>query len=90
MCLTRLMSNSLDKLSQIHDLVIEQVLEDLQNGDRKARAEAMMLLKQNNVQATAGEGTMLSKLAGKLDVSSMGARVVGLKKPVSPNPPTAA
>ena len=36
MCLIRLMSNSLDKLSQIHDLVIEQVLEDLQNGDRKA------------------------------------------------------
>ena len=84
------MSNSLDKLSQIHDLVIEQVLEDLQNGDRKARAEAMMLLKQNNVQATAGEGTMLSKLAGKLDFSSMGDRVVALKKPVSPTPPTAA
>ena len=43
------MSNSIDKLSQIHDLVIEQVLEDLQNGDRKARSEAMMLLKQNNI-----------------------------------------
>lgn len=82
--------SSIDKLSQIHDLVIEQVLEDLQNGDRKARAEAMMLLKQNNITATAGEGTMLSKLAGKLDFSSMGDRVVALKKPVSPTPPTAA
>lgn len=82
--------SSIDKLSQIHDLVIEQVLEDLQNGDRKARAEAMMLLKQNNITATAGEGTMLNKLAGKLDFSSMGDRVVALKKPVSPTPPTAA
>ena len=82
--------SSIDKLSQIHDLLIEQVLEDLQNGDRKARAEAMMLLKQNNITATAGEGTMLSKLAGKLDFSSMGDRVVALKKPVSPTPPTAA
>jgi len=84
------MSNSLDKLSEMHDLLIEQVLEDLQNGDRKARAEAMQLLKQSNITATAGEGTMLSKLAGKLDFSSMGDRVVALKKPVSPNPPTAA
>ena len=82
--------SSIDKLSQIHDLVIEQVLEDLQNGDRKARAEAMILLKQNNITATAGEGTMLNKLAGKLDFSSMGDRVVALKKPVSPTPPTAA
>ena len=84
------MSNSLDKLSQIHDLVIEQVLEDLQNGDRKARSEAMALLKQNNVTATAGGDTMLSKLAGKLDFSNMGDRVVQLKKPPAPTPPTAA
>ena len=91
MCLIRLMSNSLDKLSQIHDLVIEQVLEDLQNGDRKARSEAMALLKQNNITATAGEGTMLSKLAGKLDFSGMADRVVEFKKPpVLTPPPTAA
>ena len=84
------MSNSLDKLSQIHDLVIEQVLENLQNGDRKARAEAMALLKQNNIQATAGGDTMLSKLAGKLD-SGMADRVVEFKKPpVLTPPPTAA
>lgn len=84
------MSNSLEKLSEMHDLLIEQVLEDLQNGDRKARAEAMQLLKSNNVTATAGEGTMLSKLAGKLDFSNMGDRVVQLKKPPAPTPPTAA
>ena len=91
MCLIRLMSNSLDKLSQIHDLVIEQVLEDLQNGDRKARSEAMALLKQNNIQATAGGDTMLSKLAGKLDFSGMADRVVEFKKPpVLTPPPTAA
>ena len=83
------MSNSLEKLSEIHDLVIEQVLEDLQNGDRKARSEAMALLKQNNVTATAGEGTMLSKLAGKLDFSNMDERVVELKRPPRSNPPSA-
>lgn len=84
------MSNSLDKLSQIHDLVIEQVLEDLQNGDRKARSEAMALLKQNNITATAGEGTMLSKLASKLDFSGMADRVVEFKKPALPSPPPTA
>lgn len=84
------MSSSLEKLSEIHDLVIEQVLEDLQNGDRKARSEAMALLKQNNIQATAGEGTMLSKLAGKLDFSNMDERVVELRRrPPRPSPPSA-
>ena len=82
------MSNSLDKLSEMHDLLIEQVLEDLQNGDRKARSEAMMLLKNSNITATAGGDSMLSKLAGKLDFSNMGDRVVQIKRP--PNPPSAA
>ena len=40
------MSDQLAKLSEMHGLVIDQVLEDLQNGDRKARAEAMALLKK--------------------------------------------
>ena len=82
--------NTLDKLGQIHDLVVEQVLEDLQNGDRKARAEAMQLLKQSNIQATAGGDSMLSKLAGKLDFTEMADRVVAFKKPPVPTPPTAA
>ena len=41
----------------------------------------MALLKQNNIQATAGGDTMLSKLAGKLDFSGMADRVVEFKKP---------
>jgi len=75
------MADLQDLLGQMHQEVIEQVLEDLQNGDRKARAEAMALLKQNNVTAVAQEGSTLAKLAGKLDFSSMEGKVVEFKRP---------
>ncbi len=74
------MSDQLSKLSEMHDLVIDQVLEDLQNGDRKARIEAMALLKNSNVTAVAAEGSTLKKLAGKLDFSEMSDKVV----PITP------
>ncbi len=70
------MSDQLSKLSEMHDLVIDQVLEDLQNGDRRARQEAMALLKNSNVTAVAAEGSSLKKLAGKLDFSEMSDKVV--------------
>ena len=74
------MSDQLAKLSEMHDLVIDQVLEDLQNGDRRARQEAMALLKNSNVTAVAAEGSTLRKLAGKLDFSEMNDKVV----PITP------
>jgi cytochrome c553 len=74
------MSDQLAKLSEMHDLVIDQVLEDLQNGDRRARQEAMALLKNSNVTAVAAEGSTLKKLAGKLDFSEMSDKVV----PITP------
>ena len=74
------MSDQLAKLSEMHDLVIDQVLEDLQNGDRRARAEAMSLLKNSNVTAVAAEGSTLKKLAGKLDFSEMSGKVI----PITP------
>jgi len=74
------MSDQLSKLSEMHDLVIDQVLEDLHNGDRKARQEAMALLKNSNVTAVAAEGSTLKKLAGKLDFSEMSDKVV----PITP------
>ena len=74
------MSDQLSKLSEMHDLVIDQVLEDLQNGDRRARQEAMALLKNSNVTAVAAEGSTLKKLAGKLDFSEMSDKVV----PITP------
>ena len=70
-------------LADMHEEVIQQVLDDLKNGDRKARAEAMQLLKNNNVSATAAEGSTLRQLAGKLDFSSMADRVVEFKKPAN-------
>ena len=74
------MSDQLDKLSQIHDLVIDQVMEDLQNGDRKAITNALALLKNSNITAVPTEGSTLKKLAGKLDFSEMADKVVPLKQ----------
>tara|TARA_B100000900_G_C20552482_1_gene705349 strand:+ start:794 stop:1033 length:240 start_codon:yes stop_codon:yes gene_type:complete len=69
--------------AEMHELVAEQVLEDLRDGDRKARQEAMQLLKQNNVTATAAEGSTLKKLKNKLDFSSLADKVVPLTVPPS-------
>lgn len=74
------MADLQEQLAEIHEEVVSQVLEDLKNGDRKARAEAMQLLKQNNVTAVAQEGSTLKKLAGKLDFSQMEDKVVPLKR----------
>ncbi len=72
-----------EKLATIHELVANQILEDLKEGDRKAITAAMMLLKQNNVTAVAAEGSTLRKLANKLDFSSMDDKVIPLKTPLS-------
>ena len=66
------MADLQEQLAEIHEEVVSQVLEDLRNGDRKARAEAMQLLKQNNVTAVAQEGSTLRKLAGKTRLLSDG------------------
>ncbi|BAQ94374.1 hypothetical protein HOQ49_gp37 [uncultured phage_MedDCM-OCT-S37-C6] len=76
------MADLQEQLAEIHEEVVSQVLDDLKNGDRKARAEAMQLLKQNNVTAVAQEGSTLKKLAGKLDFSQMEDKVVSLKREV--------
>ena len=73
------MSDQLTKLSEMHDLLIDRVLEDLKDGDRRARQEALALLKNSNVTAGAAEGSTLKKLAGKLDFSEMSDKVVPFK-----------
>ena len=75
------MADLQDLLGQMHEEVIYQVLEDLRNGDRKARAEALALLKQNGVTAVAQEGSTLAKLAGKLNFDNMQEKVVEFKRP---------
>ena len=80
------MADLTELLAEMHSEVIQQVLEDLKTGDRKARAEAMTLLKQNNVQAVAAQGTTLSKLAGKLNFDSVQGKVVQFKPPISDAP----
>ena len=75
------------KLAEMHEEVIGQVLDDLRNGDRKARQEAMTLLKQNNVTAVATSSSSLGKLAKKLDFSSMDEKVIPLKRPPASSSP---
>ena len=75
------MADLLGKLADMHEELIDQVLNDLRDGDRKARGEALALLKQSNISAVAQEGSTLSKLAAKLDFSSMEGKVVPLKRP---------
>ena len=77
------MADLTELLSEMHSEVVQQVLEDLKSGDRKARQEAMALLKQNNVTAVAAEGTTLSKLAGKLNFDSVQGKVIEFKPPIN-------
>lgn len=73
-------------LGEMHQEVIEQVLDDLRNGDRKARAEAMQLLKQNSITASLSESdtaALRGKMAGKLDFS----RIQGIDKVIPIRPP---
>lgn len=73
------MSDQLEKIGEIHDLVIELTLERLKEGDTRAVADAMALIKNSNVSAVAAEGSTLKKLAGKLDFSEMADKVVPIK-----------
>ena len=76
---SQLMSDQLEKIGEIHDLVIELTLERLKEGDTRAVADAMALIKNSNVSAVAAEGSTLRKLAGKLDFSEMNDKVVPIK-----------
>ena len=73
------MSDQLEKLGEIHDLVINLTLDRLRDGDQRAVSDAMALLKNSNVTAVPTEGSTLKKLAGKLDFSEMADKVVPIK-----------
>jgi hypothetical protein len=73
-----------NKLQQIHELLIDQVLEDLEAGDPGARMFAIQLLKNNNIQAVPSQNSIMEKLADKMDFSAMHEKVVQL--PVKRNP----
>jgi hypothetical protein len=75
-----------DKLEKIHEAVADGILEDLRNGDKNARREALQLLKQNNITAAAMPETPtadLARLAGKLNFAELEekTKVVPLRPP---------
>jgi hypothetical protein len=63
-----------ETLDQIHEEVAFGILEDLRNGDKTARREALQLLKQNQISAAAMPETPtadLARMAGKLNFQTM-------------------
>ena len=63
-----------ETLEQIHEEVAYGILEDLRNGDKTARREALQLLKQNQISAAAMPETPtadLARMAGKLNFQTM-------------------
>ena len=69
------MSTTYDKLIKLHDLLVEQVLADVENGDVAARHIAVVLLKNSSISAVPTQENLYGKLASKLDFSSMQAKL---------------
>lgn len=67
------------KLQEMHEVLIDQVLDELNEGCPGARATAMALLKNSNIQAVPQNNSAMSKLAAKLDFSAMSDKVVEFK-----------
>lgn len=68
------MADLRETLDQIHEEVAFGILEDLRNGDKAARREALQLLKQNQISAAAMPETPtadLARMAGKLNFQTM-------------------
>lgn len=68
------MADLRETLEQIHEEVAFGILEDLRNGDKTARREALQLLKQNQISAAAMPETPtgdLARMAGKLNFQTL-------------------
>ena len=68
------MADLKETLDQIHEEVAFGILEDLRNGDKAARRDALQLLKQNQVSAAAMPETPtadLARMAGKLNFQTL-------------------
>jgi hypothetical protein len=78
------MADLRETLEEIHENLAAGILEDLRNGDKNARREALQLLKQNSISAAAMPETPasdLARMAGKLNFSTLEskAKVVPLR-----------
>ena len=96
---TTMADNLRDRLAQLHELVTDQLLEDLQavpedpddfelvaaaqRRQAQARRDALTLLKQNGITAPAVDDTPLARIRDKLDFSSVAQKVVPLRSPAS-------
>lgn len=99
---TTMADNLRDRLAQLHELVTDQLLEDLQAAPEdpddpelvaaaqrrqaQARRDALTLLKQNGITAPAVDDTPLARIRDKLDFSSVAQKVVPLRSPASGSP----
>lgn len=68
------MADLRETLDEIHELVARGILDDLRDGDKNARREALQLLKQNQISAAAMPETPtadLARMAGKLNFQTL-------------------
>ncbi len=77
-------------LEDIHAEVAHGILDDLRNGDKNARREALQLLKQNAITAAAMPETPtadLARMSGKLNFAELEqkVKVVPIRPPAPPN-----
>ncbi len=72
------MSEQIDKLNEIHDLLIDDLLGQLKAGEASndTRRIALQLLKQSSISAVVTDGSPLKSLSGKLDFSAIQRKVV--------------
>lgn len=80
--------NLREVLEEIHETVANGILDDLRNGDKNARREALQLLKQNAITAAAMPDTPtadLARMAGKLSFAELEqkVKVVPLRPPAN-------
>jgi hypothetical protein len=77
-------------LEDIHAEVAHGILDDLRNGDKNARREALQLLKQNAITAAAMPETPtadLARMSGKLNFAELEqkVKVVPIRPPAPPS-----
>ena len=77
-------------LEDIHAEVANGILDDLRNGDKNARRDALQLLKQNSITAAAMPETPtadLARMSGKLNFAELEkkVKVVPIRPPAPPN-----
>lgn len=74
------MATAREKLTELHDLLIEDVFEKIRSGEasRDDKRLALDLCKNSNISAVAVSGSTMARLAKQVDFGDLSDRVVQL------------